>query len=51
MKVRLVEDNPLVREQVTRTVQAIPDPRVVKVAGTEPRASEWLSAHPAAPGR
>lgn len=46
MKVLLVEDNPLVCEQVTRTLQAIPGAQVVKVAGTEPQASEWLSAHP-----
>lgn len=46
MKVLLVEDNPLVCEQVRRTLQAIPGAEVVKVAGSEPQASEWLSAHP-----
>lgn len=46
MKVLLVEDNPLVCEHVTRTLQAIPGAQVVKVAGTEPQATEWLDAHP-----
>lgn len=46
MKVLLVEDNPLVCEQVTRTLQAIPGAQVVIVAATAPQASEWLSAHP-----
>lgn len=46
MKVLLVEDNPLVCEHVTRTLHAIPGAEVVKVAATEPQASEWLSAHP-----
>ncbi|HWI83060.1 response regulator transcription factor [Ramlibacter sp.] len=46
MRVVLVEDNPVVCEQVTRTLQAIPGAEVVKVAGTEPQASEWLTAHP-----
>ena len=32
MKVLLVEDNPLVCEHVTRTLQAIPGARIVKVA-------------------
>ncbi len=46
MKVLLVEDNPLVCEHVTHTLQAIPGARIVKVAGTEPQATEWLAAHP-----
>ena len=46
MKVLLVEDSPLVCEQVRRTLQAIPGAEIVKIAATEPEASEWLRAHP-----
>jgi DNA-binding NarL/FixJ family response regulator len=46
MRVLLVEDHPLVCEQVRRTVQAIPGADVVHVARTAPEATEWLRAHP-----
>ena len=46
MKVLLVEDSPLVCEQVRRTLQGIPGAEIVKVAETEPQASEWLRQHP-----
>ena len=46
MKVLLVEDNPLVSEQVRRTLEAIPGTEVVKVADTEKQATQWLREHP-----
>lgn len=46
MRVLLVEDHPLVCEQVKRTIQAIPGAAVVEVARTASQATEWLRAHP-----
>lgn len=46
MRVLLVEDNPLVCEQVRHTVQAIPGASVVHTAATARQANDWLLAHP-----
>jgi DNA-binding NarL/FixJ family response regulator len=46
MRVLLVEDHPLVCEQVRRTIQAIPGADVVRVARTASDATDWLRAHP-----
>ena len=46
MKVLLVEDNPVVCEQVRRTLEAIPGAQVVMVADTERQATQWLKDHP-----
>jgi DNA-binding NarL/FixJ family response regulator len=46
MRVLLVEDHPLMCEQVQRTIQAIPGADVVQVARTASQATEWLRAHP-----
>jgi DNA-binding NarL/FixJ family response regulator len=46
MRVLLVEDSPVVCEQVKRTIHAIPGAQVVQVAATESQASAWLRAHP-----
>lgn len=46
MKVLLVDDNPVMCEQVVRALEAIAGAEVVKVAENELQATEWLRDHP-----
>jgi DNA-binding NarL/FixJ family response regulator len=46
MRVLLVEDNAALREEVSRTIQAIAGAQVVKAAWTSEQARLWLQAHP-----
>jgi len=45
MRVVLVEDSPLMQDQVRRTLEDIPGARLVQVMETEAQAKAWLSAH------
>ena len=46
MRVLLVEDNTALREEVSRTIQAITGAEVVKTASTGQAARDWLLDHP-----
>jgi DNA-binding NarL/FixJ family response regulator len=46
VKVLLVEDSEVYREQLANIIEALPDTEIVESASTAQRACEWLEAHP-----
>lgn len=46
MKVLLIEDQPQIQRELSRTLRAIAGVQLVHVAATEQQATDWLKDHP-----